>query len=154
MYGKTISPAILLFFLFTVCPQLNYLPFLLQRIRALLASDKVRHIDMLRLVMLYALRYESHSNNDLAGLVVALGQRGVSAEHRAVRSFSPFLSFFFLVNRESCEIILVILNVRIDTWRHSEKSRYSHSYILLSLPCVTADSGMLVNYPILRIILW
>lgn len=57
---------------------------LLQRIRALLASDKVRHIDMLRLVMLYALRYESHSNNDLAGLVDALRQRGVSAEHRSM----------------------------------------------------------------------
>ncbi|XP_005107406.1 vacuolar protein sorting-associated protein 45 [Aplysia californica] len=57
---------------------------LLQRIRALLASDKVRHIDMLRLVMLYALRYESHSNNDVSGLVDALRQKGLSAEHRAM----------------------------------------------------------------------
>ena len=55
-----------------------------QRIKALLASDKVRHIDMLRLVMLYALRYESHSNNDVSGLVDVLKHKGLSPEHRAV----------------------------------------------------------------------
>jgi hypothetical protein len=33
---------------------------------------------MLRMVMLYALRYESHSNNDVSGLVDALRKRGVS----------------------------------------------------------------------------
>lgn len=34
--------------------------------------------------MLYALRYESHSNNDVSGLIETLKQRGVSSEHRAV----------------------------------------------------------------------
>jgi vacuolar protein sorting-associated protein 45 len=58
-----------------------------QRIRALLASDKVRQVDLLRMVMLYALRYESHSNNDLSGLVEALKRRGVAEEFRAVLFF-------------------------------------------------------------------
>ncbi|VDI09735.1 vacuolar protein sorting-associated protein 45 [Mytilus galloprovincialis] len=51
---------------------------ILQRIKTLIASEKIQHIDMLRLVMLYALRYESHSNNDVSGLVDALRKRGVS----------------------------------------------------------------------------
>ncbi|GLG98219.1 Protein ROP [Gryllus bimaculatus] len=49
----------------------------LQRIRKLLASDRVRHIDATRLVLLYALRYEKHANNDIVGLVDALKKRGV-----------------------------------------------------------------------------
>lgn len=51
---------------------------ILQRIKALIASEKIQHVDMLRMVMLYALRYESHSNNDVSGLVDALRKRGVS----------------------------------------------------------------------------
>lgn len=57
---------------------------LLQRIRSLLSNDKVRQVDMLRLVMLYALRYESHSNNDLSGLVEVLRRRGVAEEYRSM----------------------------------------------------------------------
>ncbi|XP_059149023.1 vacuolar protein sorting-associated protein 45-like [Physella acuta] len=57
---------------------------LLQRIRALLASDKLRQADMLRLVMLYALRYESHSNNDVSGLMEVLRQNNISPENRAL----------------------------------------------------------------------
>ena len=34
--------------------------------------------------MLYALRYESHSNNDVSGLVDALRKRGVSDRLRLV----------------------------------------------------------------------
>ncbi|CAG2213971.1 VPS45 [Mytilus edulis] len=51
---------------------------ILQRIKTLIASEKIQHIDMLRLVMLYALRYESHSNNDVSGLVDAFAEEGVS----------------------------------------------------------------------------
>ena len=51
---------------------------ILQKIKVLIASEKIQHIDMLRMVMLYALRYESHSNNDVSGLVDALRKRGVS----------------------------------------------------------------------------
>jgi vacuolar protein sorting-associated protein 45 len=50
----------------------------------LIASEKIQHIDMLRMVMLYALRYESHSNNDVSGLVDALRKRGVSDRLRMV----------------------------------------------------------------------
>ena len=75
-----------------------------QRIRALLASDKVRHIDMLRLVMLYALRYESHSNNDVSGLVDVLKQKGISPENRQVCRFIHSLfessSYIYLLERD------------------------------------------------------
>nr|CAG4651704.1 EOG090X03QA [Triops cancriformis] len=49
----------------------------LQKVRRLIASDKVRDLDASRLVMLYALRYEQHSNNDISGLVETLRRRGV-----------------------------------------------------------------------------
>ncbi|XP_064621075.1 vacuolar protein sorting-associated protein 45-like [Lineus longissimus] len=54
----------------------------LQKIRSLIASEKTRELDMVRLVMLYALRYEKHSNNDVCGLVDALARRGVSEKYR------------------------------------------------------------------------
>lgn len=38
----------------------------------------------MRLVMLYALRYENHSNNDVSGLLEALKRRGLAEEHRGV----------------------------------------------------------------------
>ncbi|KAJ8304082.1 hypothetical protein KUTeg_017665 [Tegillarca granosa] len=56
----------------------------LQKIKSLLSSDKIQQIDMLRLVMLYALRYESHSNNDVSGLIDALRKRGLSDKYRAM----------------------------------------------------------------------
>ena len=37
----------------------------------------MRDIDAARLVMLYALHYEKHTNNDIVGLVDALRHRGV-----------------------------------------------------------------------------
>lgn len=51
---------------------------LLRRIRSLIGSSKVRDIDCLRLVMLYALHYEKHSSNDLVGLIELLKKRGIS----------------------------------------------------------------------------
>ena len=61
--------------------------FFFQRIKALLHNDKITQTDMLRLVMLYALRYESHSNNDVSGLVDTLRKKGVNDKHRAVSFF-------------------------------------------------------------------
>ncbi|KAL3866037.1 hypothetical protein ACJMK2_043378 [Sinanodonta woodiana] len=58
----------------------------LQKIKALLSNDKVTQLDMLRLVMLYALRYESHSNNDVSGLVETLKRKGISDKHRTMVS--------------------------------------------------------------------
>ncbi|XP_044737601.1 vacuolar protein sorting-associated protein 45 isoform X2 [Chrysoperla carnea] len=48
----------------------------LQSIRKLINNSKVREIDAVRLVMLYALRYEKHSNNDIQGLVDLLKKKG------------------------------------------------------------------------------
>ena len=58
--------------------------FALQKIKSLLSDGKVPQTDKLRLVMLYALRYESHSNNDVSGLVETLRKQGISDKHRAV----------------------------------------------------------------------
>ncbi len=65
----------------------------LQKIRSLISSDKTRDMDALRLVMLYALRYEKHSNNDLTGLVQALERRGVPEKQRKASDvfFPPVL---------------------------------------------------------------
>ncbi|EEC14183.1 vacuolar protein-sorting protein, putative [Ixodes scapularis] len=51
---------------------------ILKRIRSLVTNSKVRDIDCLRLVMLYALHYEKQSGGDLAGLVELLRKRGLS----------------------------------------------------------------------------
>ena len=51
--------------------------FFVQKVRNLLSSKKVRDVDAVRLVMLYALRYEKHSNNDISGLIGVLQRRGV-----------------------------------------------------------------------------
>ncbi|XP_067931822.1 vacuolar protein sorting-associated protein 45-like [Watersipora subatra] len=54
----------------------------LQELRALLNNDKVRLVDKLRLVMLYALKYESHANNDVHALVDMLTKRGLPEKDR------------------------------------------------------------------------
>uniref|UniRef100_A0A1B6CKF1 Vacuolar protein sorting-associated protein 45 n=1 Tax=Clastoptera arizonana TaxID=38151 RepID=A0A1B6CKF1_9HEMI len=52
----------------------------LQRIRSLIQNSKLRDEEACRLVMLYALRYKKHSNNDITGLVDALKKRGIPEE--------------------------------------------------------------------------
>ncbi|CAH1796939.1 unnamed protein product [Owenia fusiformis] len=54
----------------------------LQKIKSVLANDKVSDLDKARLVMLYALRYERHSNNDVSGLLNALAKKGVNERYR------------------------------------------------------------------------
>ncbi|CAH0390273.1 unnamed protein product [Bemisia tabaci] len=49
----------------------------LQNLRTLLNSGNVRHKDATKLVMLYALRYERHSNNDIDGLLNILKKNSV-----------------------------------------------------------------------------
>lgn len=56
----------------------------LQKIKSLLSNEKLQPVDMLRLVMLYALRYESHSNNDISGLLDILRKKGVSDKQRSL----------------------------------------------------------------------
>ena len=41
-------------------------------------------MDLMRVVLLYALRYEKHSSNDVSGLLSMLARRGVSDYYRRV----------------------------------------------------------------------
>ncbi|ELT93726.1 hypothetical protein CAPTEDRAFT_126905 [Capitella teleta] len=54
----------------------------LQKIKSLIANEKTREQDAVRLVMLYALRYEKHSSNDITALMGALQRKGVSERLR------------------------------------------------------------------------
>ena len=49
----------------------------LQKIRGLIGNEQTADIDAVRLVMLYALRYEKHPNNDVMALTQALRRRGI-----------------------------------------------------------------------------
>ncbi|XP_028139485.1 vacuolar protein sorting-associated protein 45 [Diabrotica virgifera virgifera] len=49
----------------------------LQSIKKLLTNDKIRNTDAVKLVMMYALRYQNHNNNDITGLVDLLKKRNV-----------------------------------------------------------------------------
>lgn len=62
-----------------------------QKLRKLLSSDKTRELDCLRLALLYALRYDKHSNNDARGLVEILKGRGVN--ETKLRLLRQILSF-------------------------------------------------------------
>ncbi|XP_018048205.1 PREDICTED: vacuolar protein sorting-associated protein 45 isoform X2 [Atta colombica] len=53
----------------------------LQKIKALIGNQKVRDVDTVRLVMLYALHYEKHASNDINGLVELLKKRNVSDKY-------------------------------------------------------------------------
>ncbi|TNM92675.1 hypothetical protein fugu_018077 [Takifugu bimaculatus] len=53
-----------------------------QKVRRLLQNPRVTELDAVRLVMLYALRYERHSSSILPALMDELSKRGVSERHR------------------------------------------------------------------------
>uniref|UniRef100_A0A3Q3M730 Vacuolar protein sorting 45 homolog n=1 Tax=Labrus bergylta TaxID=56723 RepID=A0A3Q3M730_9LABR len=55
-----------------------------QSVRRLLQNPRVSELDAVRLVMLYALRYERHSSSILPSLMDELSRRGVSERHRRV----------------------------------------------------------------------
>ena len=63
---------------------LSYYKFL-QNVRRQLANENVSELDMVRMVSLYALRYEKHSSNDVGGLLNMLSRRGVSEPLKKVR---------------------------------------------------------------------
>lgn len=48
----------------------------LQRVKKLVADDRISTKNALRLILLYALRYERHANCDTVGLLNVLKQRG------------------------------------------------------------------------------
>uniref|UniRef100_A0A8C7VYV0 Vacuolar protein sorting-associated protein 45 n=1 Tax=Oncorhynchus mykiss TaxID=8022 RepID=A0A8C7VYV0_ONCMY len=53
-----------------------------QNVRRLLQNPRVSELDAVRLVMLYALRYERHSSSILPSLMEELNRKGVSERHR------------------------------------------------------------------------
>ncbi|XP_015230491.1 PREDICTED: vacuolar protein sorting-associated protein 45 isoform X1 [Cyprinodon variegatus] len=53
-----------------------------QNVRRLLQNPRVSELDAVRLVMLYALRYERHSSSILTSLIEELSRRGVSERYR------------------------------------------------------------------------
>uniref|UniRef100_A0A671QXN6 Vacuolar protein sorting-associated protein 45 n=1 Tax=Sinocyclocheilus anshuiensis TaxID=1608454 RepID=A0A671QXN6_9TELE len=53
-----------------------------QNVRRLLQNPRVSEIDAVRLVMLYALRYEKHSSSILPSLMEELNRKGLSERHR------------------------------------------------------------------------
>ncbi|TMS01367.1 Vacuolar protein sorting-associated protein 45 [Larimichthys crocea] len=61
-----------------------------QSVRRLLQNPRLSELDAVRLVMLYALRYERHSSNMLPALMDELSRRGVSERHRKVALSAPF----------------------------------------------------------------
>lgn len=63
----------------------------LQRIFQLVTDPKVREVDAVVLVMLYALRHEGHPNNDVRGLVSALRKRSVADHH--IKLLSSLLDY-------------------------------------------------------------
>ncbi|VDM41059.1 unnamed protein product [Toxocara canis] len=63
----------------------------LNDIRRLLQQERITDIDACRLVMLYALRFETHANNDIHGLVQLLRRRGTNA--RLVNAIKAVLDF-------------------------------------------------------------
>ncbi|XP_070542177.1 vacuolar protein sorting-associated protein 45-like isoform X2 [Ptychodera flava] len=54
----------------------------LRKIKSLLGNERVSEFDAFRLVALYALHYERHSNNDMAALNEAMLRRGVNEKYR------------------------------------------------------------------------
>ncbi|XP_076184041.1 vacuolar protein sorting 45 [Ptiloglossa arizonensis] len=50
----------------------------LQKIRDFINNHQIREIDSVKLVMLYALHYEKHANNDISGLLNLLKSKGIS----------------------------------------------------------------------------
>ncbi|XP_073423158.1 vacuolar protein sorting-associated protein 45 isoform X2 [Dendrobates tinctorius] len=58
----------------------------LQNVKRVLQNQRLSELDATRLVMLYALHYERHSNNALQSLVADLRNRGVSEKYRRLVS--------------------------------------------------------------------
>lgn len=71
-------------------------PVVLQNVRRLLQNPRVSELDAVRLVMLYALRYERHSSSILPGLMEELNRKGVSERHRRVREHSILYHYLTL----------------------------------------------------------
>lgn len=56
----------------------------IQNVKRLLQNQRLAELDAVRLVMLYALHYERHSNSALQSLLADLRSRGVPDKYRRV----------------------------------------------------------------------
>lgn len=52
----------------------------LQSIKKLIGNDKVRPLDLVKLVIMYALRYQNNANNEVSGLIEMLKRRNISKD--------------------------------------------------------------------------
>ncbi|KAK2579234.1 hypothetical protein KPH14_008203 [Odynerus spinipes] len=71
----------------------------LQRIKKLINDERVREIDAVRLVMLYALHYENHASNQISGLLDLLKKRGVSEKY--IKLVHNILEYSGINNRQN-----------------------------------------------------
>lgn len=76
------------------CEVRGHQPLWLQGVQRLLQDPAVAELDLVRLVMLYALRYERHSSSILSSLLDQLARRGVSERHRKV-VMSPMVRWWW-----------------------------------------------------------
>jgi len=59
----------------------------------LLASEKISPFNKVRLVLLYALRYEKLPNNEVPRMIDTLSAKGIPSNMISVGFFPPLLSF-------------------------------------------------------------
>lgn len=80
--ASTLGPLLLSFICSTLVFKVTFV--FLQSVRRLLQNPRLSELDAVRLVMLYALRYERHSSSILPSLMDELSRRGVTERHRRV----------------------------------------------------------------------
>ncbi|KAI4494916.1 PREDICTED: vacuolar protein sorting-associated protein 45 [Polistes canadensis] len=71
----------------------------LQRVKKLINDERVREIDAVRLVMLYALHYENHANNQISVLLDLLKKRNIS--ERYIKLVHNVLEYSGINNRQN-----------------------------------------------------
>ncbi|XP_047348718.1 vacuolar protein sorting-associated protein 45 [Vespa velutina] len=71
----------------------------LQRVKKLINDEKVRELDAARLVMLYALHYENHANNQISVLLDLLKKRNISEKY--VKLVHNVLEYSGINNRQN-----------------------------------------------------
>lgn len=71
----------------------------LQRIKKLISDERVREIDSVRLVMLYALHYQNHASNQISSLLDLLKKRGVVEKY--IKLVHNILEYSNINNRQN-----------------------------------------------------
>ncbi|KAG7225227.1 hypothetical protein INR49_014617 [Caranx melampygus] len=116
-----------------------------QSVRRLLQNPRLSELDAVRLVMLYALRYERHSSSILPSLMDELSRRGVSERHRRVMIW--FSLWWSTEGRESEEVTSSRRQMPLPSLNSSSKdSRYRHTHthytLAATVTMVTTSSSL------------